>query len=463
MWYCAGPVPRAVKGSPTGSGIPNVNPASTSSHSAGLATDKKGQDSLIKIAVSDTNFMQGDSSTVFDSSAVSGGSLKSAKIKPESKKPPKPDIPLICQANPGSAEGSGIRGEYILSGNVHCNYGKLKFKTSKATWNRAENAVMCEGEMEVSLNKFSLNAQTGGYNKSQDMAWARHNVIGYDTTGDHLFSAGYLTYHRNEFQMLLKENPVLKKIYRDSVKKSSLNPEGASKKMDVDTLFIRGDEIAYNDSTNFAVARRNVNIKRGNFIITCDSAYFNENDEKITFLGSPVLKLLNDKMRGDTMVMYLDGEQVKSLSLKGQAAGDYEDKPKDSPYKDTYHIEGDSLWMNFSSEDIEDIEVFRQALSTYSKSNFPEQKDELTGDYVNIKFKDRAIDKAKVFGSAQSIYFHMEGKKLSGKNVAAGDSMEIQFDNGKVQDIRVSGKASGTFFGAPQKQQTDTTNNLKVE
>lgn len=68
-----------------------------------------------------------------------------------------------------------------------------------------------------------------------------------------------------------------------------------------------------------------------------------------------------------------------------------------------------------------------------------------------MTFKNGKLKGALISGDAQSTYFHVMEKKrqIEGKNEAAGDTIRIAFDDGKVKHLKLSGKktlASGRYI-----------------
>jgi lipopolysaccharide export system protein LptA len=279
-------------------------------------------------------------------------------------------------------------------------------------------------------------------------------VRGVDTSETYEFASGYLTYHRETHVMKLTRKPVLRKFYREDTV-SSDEKTGRRKSNRVDTLEIRAKVIIYNDSMRIAKAKQNVTITRGNLIITCENAVFYEKTEQIHLEGNPVSKLQDNVMSGDKMILTLDGEKLRNIALKGNAKGDYSEKKKDSLsmlYTDTYHLEGDSLYMEFKDEAMEYIEIFKKGLATYFKSDHPDKLNKMNGEFLRLDFVEDKIDSALVIGKAKSTYFHFEDYVYQGKNMADGDTISISFDLGKIKDIYIMNGAKGTYFEQPGKK-----------
>ena len=75
----------------------------------------------------------------------------------------------------------------------------------------------------------------------------------------------------------------------------------------------------------------------------------------------------------------------------------------------------------------------------------------MEGGRLDLTFKNGKLKGALISGDAQSTYFHVMEKKrqIEGKNEAAGDTIRIAFDDGKVKHLKLSGKktlASGRYI-----------------
>ncbi|MBF0431539.1 MAG: hypothetical protein HQK83_09685 [Fibrobacteria bacterium] len=402
-------------------------------------------DSIVKKTVLTHDSLSSDSLT----QVVQDTIVPDSTVKQKENKKKKVYMPLVCTANPGSIEGAGMRGEYLLQGDVKCDYGRLHFETSNAIWDRLSNEVTCNGGMKVLVNGLVLTSETGGYNQRTSLIWARENVHGIDTSGTYEFASGYLTYDRETHEMNLLTNPVLRKFYKND----SLIIGGVSKRRirRVDTLSIRGKKIRYNDSLRIAFASPDVHINRGHLDIVCSSATFYEKTQKIEFTGNPVAKLSDSEMKGDLMYLTLDGEKVTSLSLKGEAIADYQERKK-SIEKDIYHLKGDSMYMKIDEEKMDFIELLKDGLASHVTTTDTGKVNEMTGGFLRINFKEGKMDSALVKRNANSVFFYYDKDEYKGKNISSGDTITIVFNEGKVDDIKIQGQVKGTYLGQPAKK-----------
>ncbi len=454
LWYCARPGPQKT---------PEAKPAisnkpDTTQHTADSISGVRGPAVTGKSPESEPLSKKPDSTSIKDSLVVRADTsdIKSGEkpgpAKVVTKK--RPSFPLICKANPGSAEGSGVKGEYILQGDVKCDYGRLHFETAHAIWNRRANQVNCSGGTKVLIDALVLTSEEGGYHQPSSTIWATGKVRGVDTTGTYEFLAGRLDYHRDKQEMLLTNQPILRKIYTrtKAVADSFAVPQSHA----ADTLEIRAKIIRHNDSLRETIAKDDVIIIRGAMVVRCSSAVFVESSQTIHLMGKPVAKLKENEMKGNTMTMLMEGEAVKSMAVKGDAVADYLEDAK-GRYAEKYHLKGDSLLMTIEQEKMEKMEIFEQGLASHINTQFPKKENEMTGKYLRLDFNEEKIADALVVGNAKSTYFYFDANEFKGKNIADGDSLNIQFDKGKVAGILITGKAKGTYLGQPATKKDSTS------
>jgi hypothetical protein len=74
----------------------------------------------------------------------------------------------------------------------------------------------------------------------------------------------------------------------------------------------------------------------------------------------------------------------------------------------------------------------------------------MDGNRLDIYFEKGKVNKAIVGGNAQSTYFYVkENRSVSGRNESSGDTIQVDFKDGKVGSLRmIGGKtlASGRYF-----------------
>ena len=365
-------------------------------------------------------------------------STKRTRKKPKNQEPKNP---LICVVHPGTMEGYGDRGEYLMTGNVVCQYGTLKLMTNKALWHKKRNEVVCEGGVTVLVNGMTFTSIRGGYKQDAGELWAERSVKVVDSNHLYEFTGQYMTYNRNSHWLTVTGSPDLKRFYR--------------KKKGQDTLSLTAEKITYNDSLRIAVGEENVNIVRGNLKINCEKGSYFEKEEQLSLEGNPVAHLKTNLLKGKSMLVHLKGEQVTSISLKDSAYGVYYEKASANKIpKNTYKLESDSLYMKISKEVMEYVELFDQGKVDQMKKKDSLRTNKMFGDYLRLNFLDEKIQGAQVNGNAKTQFHLFEENNYKGKSVADGDSIHFAFEKGDIVEVNIAGNAQGTFYGEPKKEQS---------
>lgn len=397
-------------------------------------------------------------------SAALGDSLKAAQAKASDLKvttsaslsdpaPPRTE-PLIME-NADHFEGSRSRGEYILSGKVRFLHGSLRIETEKAVWLKDRSLIYAESGMRISHRGSVLTADRGSYDKNAGQATAEGNVKMRDSSGEVEATGQKVNYLRFKHVATLLGNPEVRRFYRKAPD-SSAAKDTASRVMKPqeisDTLSIKGTLLTYNDSTRIATAEGDVVIARKKVNITSKRAEFHDQRDSLYLVGDPVVRFDDSRVQGMVMRVGMNGEEIKSLLVKGDARALSVEPATDSSAARQSDVHGDSLFMSFRDKTIDSVQVFKNAKGSYHDLDKPDFVNRMAGDYMVLRFKEKKVSGANVLGKAKSTYFHLEKKALKGRNEAEGDTIDFAFKDGKVDEVLVRGQSKGTYFGEASRK-----------
>ncbi len=420
-----------------------------------------------------------------------------AKATPITKAPGENE-PLEME-NADHFEGYRSRGEYVLSGKVRFRHGALRLETEKAIWLKDRNIVNCESGMRIVHQGAVLTAERGSYDKNRGEATAEGKVFMRDSSGNVEAQGKTIVYLRYQHSATLSGNPELRRFYTQSdssakakgnlkdtsnakvtgnskdtgtskvtIPTKSTPPKGSApmaiapksspftsastpstpKKMtERDTLFIRGEVMTYNDSTQIAIADGKVRITRDKMNITCHKAEYHDKADSLFLLGDPVLVVDDNQIKGISMRLGMHGEEIRSLLVKGDAQAHSREPATDTSVARESDVKGDSLFMVFKEKTIDSVQVFKHATGTYYDIDKPKFVNKMSGDYMVLRFSKKQVQSANVLGDARSTYYHFEKKALKGRNQADGDTIDFAFKEGKIEEVRVKGHAKGTYYG----------------
>ncbi|HMQ67949.1 MAG TPA: hypothetical protein PKA90_03130 [Ignavibacteria bacterium] len=201
---------------------------------------------------------------------------------------------------------------------------------------------------------------------------------------------------------ILKGNAILVQIEKDS---ADINN---------DTLLIYSDTMeAFRSIPDKYIARSNVEIIRGEFSAKCGEGIYYKNNETVSLYRKPVVWQDLLQMTGDSIYAELPDNRLQTIFVK--------------------KIPGDNSLTSF-------------VISGNSDEYFSDRYDQISGDEIEIRFKDDRIDNIEVKNNSSSIYFLYEENKANGLNKVEGKDLYIFFgEDEKVSRIKVDTNPAGEY------------------
>lgn len=313
------------------------------------------------------------------------------------------------------------RGRYDLAGNVVVNDDSVTLYAPRGIYLRDERRA--EGFEGIRLEDPAtvLTAREGRYDVDPRVAVFRHEVVIKDSSST--VTADSVTYFRDT-RFSIAVGHVIVRNERDHVTISGgrLENEGVRQysKMTVDPILVQRDSSAggtdtllvravvmeaYRDSTRRLVATDSVKILRADLAAACGAARFYTAGDSILLRHAPVVWYQETQVTGDSMNVYLHHRALHRVVVGGSAFA-----------------------------------------ASRSDSLFPERFDQLTGESLTMDFADRKIRRIEVVNQAISIYYAYEDSLANGVNRTSGDRVVMDFDAGKLQDIRFFSGVEGNYY-----------------
>lgn len=339
------------------------------------------------------------------------------------------------------------RGNLILQGRVLFVHDSIQFRTQRATWSKEAEVVQCNGGFLFTHPSGYIQAENGTYRKKQSTAVATGNVVAGDSAKSYLFTGDMLEYDR--------ENEVLTMPVRPKLFQYEKRKDGS-----VDTLTIEARKIIYNKKYSFAEAYKDVKVTEKDMVVTCDTGYFDRANSWLSMKGHPTFDMKNYHLTGDSIFLVIDEAKktMKSALVIRNAHGiSKEDAKRNAPGNVTEAF-GDTLYCEFKDNKIERLYVNLNAKGFFYETDLPDYRNLMDGNRLDMYFKKGKMDHAVVSGKAQSTYFYVKkDRTVSGKNEAAGDTINIIFDPLKnaVKTLRLLGRgtmASGRYVDLEKEQ-----------
>ena len=339
------------------------------------------------------------------------------------------------------------RGTLLLQGRVFFVHDSVQFRTQRATWNKDAELVNCDGGFLFTHPSGYIQAKSGMYRKKQSIATAMGDVVAGDSASSYKFTGDYLEYDRENEVLTMPQRP---KLYQYEKRK-----DGGT-----DTLTIEANKIIYNKKASFAEAYKNVKVTQNDMVVTCDTGYFDRANSWLSLKGHPTFDMKNYHLTGDSIYLTID-ENKKTLTsalVIRNAHGISKEEPKKNAPGNVTEAFGDTLFCEFKDSKIERLYVNLNAKGFFYETDLPDYRNLMDGNRLDMYFKKGKMDHAVVSGKAQSTYFYVKkDRTVSGKNEAAGDTINIVFDPLKnaVKTLRLLGRstiASGRYVDLEKEQ-----------
>jgi hypothetical protein len=339
------------------------------------------------------------------------------------------------------------RGTLLLQGRVLFVHDSIQFRTQRATWNKDAEMVQCTGGFLFTHPSGFIQADNGIYRKKQSIAIASGNVIAGDSASSYKFTGDYLEYDRENEVLTMPQKP---KLYQYEKHKDNTT----------DTLTIEARKIIYNKKFSFAEAYKDVKVTEKDMVVTCDTGYFDRANSWLSMKGHPTFDMKNYHLTGDSIFLVIDEAKktLKSALVIRNAHGISKEDPKRSAPGNVTEAFGDTLYCEFKDNKIERLYVNLNAKGFFYETDLPDYRNLMDGNRLDLYFKKGKMDHAIVSGKAQSTYFYVKkDRTVSGKNEAAGDTINIVFDPLKnaVKTLRLLGRsnmASGRYVDLEKEQ-----------
>lgn len=339
------------------------------------------------------------------------------------------------------------RGTLLLQGRVFFVHDSVQFRTQRATWNKDAELVNCDGGFLFTHPSGYIQAKSGMYRKKQSIATAMGDVVAGDSASSYKFTGDFLEYDRENEVLTMPQRP---KLYQYEKRKDG----------GVDTLTIEANKIIYNKKASFAEAYKNVKVTQNDMVVTCDTGYFDRANSWLSLKGHPTFDMKNYHLTGDSIYLTID-EAKKTLTsalVIRNAHGISKEEPKKNAPGNVTEAFGDTLFCEFKDSKIERLYVNLNAKGFFYETDLPDYRNLMDGNRLDMYFKKGKMDHAVVSGKAQSTYFYVKkDRTVSGKNEAAGDTINIVFDPLKnaVKTLRLLGRstiASGRYVDLEKEQ-----------
>ena len=360
----------------------------------------------------------------------------------------------------------------IVSGKVHFRKGEINLFCDRAYWYDFKDEIEFYDNVKVINEARILTADSLIYYYAEDRIF---------TAGSPVIIDSNRTIKANEMEYYTELDYV--------------NAKGNVDYTSEDNQLL-ADFLTYYADSSKTVASSNcqfIDLKENNILKSDSILYYNE-DEKMHAFINPVLikndslgneeyRIEGDVISGDNLekaFLSIGNVKIFQDSIKAFAdSANYNDStgviyltgnPK--VINEDQDIKGDEIQAKMIDGDIQSIFIIGRAItSAKSFAYLPiskadtlktipdsiEVRDEMTGKLMEIYFEEGQIDSIRVSGMATSFYNVKDDSIIQGTNSASGDTLIMMFADKQLHEITVIGGTQGEFAPHPSNKSMDTS------
>ncbi len=277
----------------------------------------------------------------------------------------------------------------IMIDNVRLIDEGLEVTCRRAEYDRDEGTLVLIGNVRLSDSTRVMYADSIFYDRSTEIADAWKDVVIIDISEDFSVSGARARFHRLTGMAIMYERPVL--VFDDHAEE-----EGR----------VTSEWMSYDMEKDIGTAVGNVNMLKGRTRAKCDSAAIFNGEGYMELFGSPTASSGPSGMSGERVLLYYEDEGVERIVLPEKGLLTEAPRPE-SPWTEDSWIEGDSIVIHMSNDE---------------------------------------VDSVQIFSNARAMYYPFEGteNKIS-NNYSRGDTMFFRFDGPDLRYVKISGNSSGTY------------------
>lgn len=322
-----------------------------------------------------------------------------------------------------------------LVGNVVFEYDSTVIHSDRALWRRNEGTVNFQGNVRINTGTQTMTSPILDFDKNKKTLVARNGMRFIDTLEKVMATATAATYRIDSKDLTLAGNPAVFKA----------DTTGS------DTLVIRGDQLAYDDSLKIAHSYGNTRISKKDLKATCVNASYELKTGHARLRTSPSIVFDIQNLTGDSVDLFFKNERLRGMEVVRKAVGFH--REIDSLKVDTMitRISADSLYMTVGdSGTISGIDAIRDgALQSFASSE-RSVVNTASGRSMHMDFKKGKARKLSILGNATSLYF-LDDKTSRDRNESSGDTITVHFSGGKAAYLDIRGGVRGTYYTESRK------------
>lgn len=333
----------------------------------------------------------------------------------------------------------------IIRGHVRIRDGRRILVCKQATYYAKLKKAICRDDVVIFDTPTTLVADSVTYFQKTKIAHANSNVVVFDSLESATLYSDEVFYDYERQYSKATGRPYL--IQNDTTIAPSVNvallsrglvklptDSGGARHRPEDQIFIKGQIIeSFIDSAKVYV-RDSVQIVRNRSVITSKLAEYYTRSERLTATDS--VKIVRDALtvKADTVIYRI---QDAELQLNGKPVGWFKDSK----------VSGNVMLVELDGNDVRTITVRGNAVSTTrvdTIANDP-RLNRLKARELVMHVAENKLHQVDAAGNAYNVYYLENG---DGVNEITGPFMTLYFTDGKLKQFLVSGGSEGTYFPA---------------
>jgi len=265
-----------------------------------------------------------------------------------------------------------------------------------------------EGEVKVVDSTSSTWSNELTYFEDEEKSIAVGSVQVYNSENNLTVFGDSLVYYEKQKYSIVPKNPRMMQVDTAS--------DGF-----IDTLLVVGKVMeSYQDTLERFVAREDVAMARSDFAARCGEATYFLKQGQIALRDQPMVWHAENQLTGDSILITTEERKLRSVFVQGRA-------------------------MAVSRAD------------TLRRQRF----DQLTAREITMYFYNGKIAQIDAERNATSLYYLFEESEPNGANRSSGDSIIMEFHDGKIDRIKIIGGVEGKYFPESMITRRETEYNLE--
>lgn len=289
-----------------------------------------------------------------------------------------------------------IRGEHqdtVIIEQANIRYGGGRLKADSAIWIKGR-AIILRHNVVIIDTAHQLYGDSVYYDLVNQQAFTTGERVILISDLDSVKAVGTNAfYSRDSTIFRMTDRPTLYLNYPDSSQ----------------MVTVISDRIAFESGSRIAYADGRVVINQMETEATSGRAILYGEDNILLLLNAPVARRRESTIRGDTLMMFTEGQLINRIYVQGNAAGDFkEPSHRDSTRSDVSTLEAAEIEFNFKDGQLDNIHAGGRAYSLYEPAITDSSeivKNNVSGDTIKLILDNRQLDRIRVIGGAEGEYY----------------------------------------------------------